>query len=91
MTIVKSRKSDLFDRPGNYRIHVIGSLHESWSEKRGGLRIRSCSSKDQEEPVTELIGKVRDQAKLIGLSDSLYNLHLSILKVEVVIGKYCNR
>ena len=47
------------------------------------MRIRSCSSKDQEEPVTELIGKVRDQAELLGVLNGLYNPHLSILKVEV--------
>jgi hypothetical protein len=87
MPNVKSRKSDLFDRPCNYRIQVIGSLHESWSEKRGGLRISFCSSKDQEEPVTELIGKVRGQAELLGLLDSLYELHLTLLSVEYLNGE----
>ncbi len=51
------------------------------------MRITSCSPKDQEGSVTELVGKVRDQAELAGLLNSLYELHLSILKVEVVNGE----
>ena len=34
--------------------------------------------------VTTLIGRLRDQAELSGLLNKLYDLHLSILKVEVV-------
>ena len=77
------RKSFPFNRPGNYRIRVLGSLDESWSERLGGLRITSCTPKDQEGPVTELCGKVRDQAELAGLLNSLYELHLTLLSVEM--------
>ncbi len=75
-----------FDRPGNYRIRVLGLLDESWSEKLGGLRITASSLKDQKEPVTELVGKVRDQAELAGLLNSLYELHLTLLLVEYLNG-----
>ncbi len=82
MPNVKGRKSFPFDRPGNYRIHVLGSLDERWSMRLGGLRIRECGLKDQEDPVTELVGKVRDQAELAGLLNCLYELHLTLLLVE---------
>jgi hypothetical protein len=36
---------------------------------------------------TTLIGRLRDQAELLGVLNSLYGLHLSILKVEVVDGE----
>jgi hypothetical protein len=75
-----------FDRPGNYRIRVLGFLDETWSERLGGLRISACSPKDQEGPVTELVGQVRDQAKLAGVLDSLYELHLTLLSVEYLNG-----
>ena len=78
----KSRKSFPFNRPGNYLIRVMGSLDESWSERLGGFRITKGSLKDQEGSVTELVGKVRDQAELSGVLETLYNLHLSILLVE---------
>ena len=78
----EGEKSFAFDRPGTYRIRVIGLLDESWSERLGGLRIKACSLKDQKGPVTELVGKVRDQAELAGLLNSLYELHLTLLSVE---------
>jgi hypothetical protein len=33
---------------------------------------------------TSLVGPIRDQAQLNGVLDTLYNLHLTILKVERV-------
>ena len=71
-----------FDRPGNYRIRVLGILDESWSARLGGLRISQREHEDQERPVTELIGKMRDQAELSGLLDTLYELHLTLLSVK---------
>ena len=87
MPKVKSRKSFPFNRPGNYRIRVLGSLDESWSEKMGGLRIMACGLKDQKGPVTELVGRVRDQAELAGILSTLYELHLTLLTVEYLNGE----
>ena len=84
MTNPEGRIRYVFDRPGNYRIRVLGFLDESWSERLGGLRISACSLKDQEGPVTELVGQVRDQAKLAGVLNSLYELHLTLLSVEYI-------
>jgi hypothetical protein len=86
MPTPQGRKRYAFDRPGNYRIRVLGFLDETWSERLGGLRISACSPKDQEGPVTELVGQVRDQAKLAGVLDSLYELHLTLLSVEYLNG-----
>jgi hypothetical protein len=80
----ESRKSFTFDRPGKYRIRVQGILHESWSERLGGLRITASSLKDQKGPITELCGKVRDQAELAGLLNSLYELHLTLASVKML-------
>ena len=82
----ESRKRFAFDRPGKYRIRVLGFLDESWSDRLGGLRITACSLKDQEGPVAELVGQVRDQAKLAGVLNSLYELHLTLLSVEYLNG-----
>jgi hypothetical protein len=59
-------------------------LDESWSERLGGFRITTGSLKDQEGPVTELVGKVRDQAELSGVLETLYELHLKLLSVELL-------
>ena len=82
----EDRKRFPFNRPGNYRIRVLGLLEERWSEKLGGLHITVLKPKDQKEPVTELVGKVRDQAELAGLLNSLYELHLTLLSVEMQNG-----
>ena len=76
------RKRYPFHRQGIYRIRVLGSIDEKWSERLGSLRIKACSLEHHEGPVTELVGKVRDQAELAGLLNSLYELHLTLLSVE---------
>ena len=81
-----SRKTCTFDRPGTYRIRILGFLDESFSERLGGLRISHCGLKDHEGAVTELFGQVRDQAELAGLLNNLYELHLTLRSVEYING-----
>ena len=80
-----TRKSFPFDRPGKYHIRVQGFLDESWSERLGGLRITTNSLKDK-APVTVLVGRVRDQAELAGVLNTLYERHLTLLSVEYLNG-----
>jgi hypothetical protein len=49
------------------------------------MRITARKRLDQ-TTVTTLVGRLRDQAELSGVLNSLYGLHRSILKVEVVNG-----
>jgi len=81
MSRPERRKSYTFDRSGNYRIRVQGFLDESWSERLGGLRITASNLKDK-TTVTALVGQVRDQAELVGVLNTLYELHLTLLSVE---------
>ena len=85
MPQLKIRKSYDFDRPGNYRIRVQGFLDESWSDRLGGLHITTSRIGDQ-KPVSELVGRVRDQAELAGVLNTLYELHLTLLSVEYLDG-----
>ncbi len=78
----KSTKNYHFVRPGNYRIEVEGYLDESWSDRLAAMHIVTRKRADQ-TTVATLNGRLRDQAELSGVLNSLYNLHLSILKVEV--------
>ena len=71
--------------PATYRIEVEGHLDESWSDRLGGMRISTHKRADQ-STVTAMTGRVRDQAELAGVLNSLYELHLPILSVEH-IGK----
>ena len=69
--------------PVTYRIDVEGHLNESWSDCLAGMRITVHKRADQ-TTVTTLIGRLKDQAELSGVLNSLYDLHQSILKVEVM-------
>ncbi len=84
MAQLDNRKCYPFDMPRLYRIRVQGFLAESWSDRLGGLRITTTRSKDS--LVTELNGRVCDQAELAGVLNTLYELHLPILLVEYQNG-----
>jgi hypothetical protein len=83
MQNVNSRKSFPFHRPGTYRIRVLGSLEESWSERMAGMRITTENLKDQGS-ITALVGQIRDQAELSGVLNTLYEMHLTLLSVEIL-------
>ncbi len=81
----KSRDMDRvkFEGPATYRITVRGFLRETKSDILAGMRITSESRGDQ-KPVSTLIGRLVDQAELSGVLNTLYEMHLSILSVEVL-------
>ena len=66
--------------PAIYLIEVEGHLDESWSDRLGGMRITTRQRADQ-STVTTLNGRMKDQAELSGVLNSLYELHLPILAV----------
>jgi hypothetical protein len=85
MSTPERRKSYPFDRPGNYRIRVIGYLDESWSDRFAGMQITKSSPNDQ-GPVTSLVGHLSDQAELAGVLNTLYEMHLTLRSVEYLNG-----
>ncbi len=72
-----------FTGPATYRIVVQGALSEPWHDRLGGLTITTTRSAGA-APCTTLVGRIRDQAELNGVLDTLYGLHLPILAVETI-------
>jgi hypothetical protein len=70
-------------RPQVYRILVQGTLDASWSDRLAGLQITSGRG-DMAAEITALQGRIRDQAELAGVLNTLHDLHLPILSVEVL-------
>jgi hypothetical protein len=68
--------------PAVYRIQVQGYLDGSWSDRLGGLTIMVNSEPVNGTLATTLFGRLRDQTALIGVLNSLYDLHLPLLTVE---------
>ena len=75
-----------FEKPGKYRINVLGKLAASWSERLGGMVITTSTTQDG-QTVSSLVGHLRDQAQLSGVLNSLYDLHFPILLVEYLIAE----
>lgn len=72
-----------FCGPATYRIVVQGQLDGGWSDRLAGMVI-STTDRGDKKPHTTLVGPIRDQAELNGVLETLYSLHLTILKVETV-------
>ena len=89
MPPLKGRECRPFDRPGKYFIRVQGFLDETWSEKLGGMTIMTSGGGSQER-VTMLVGQLQDQAELSGVLNTLYELHLPLLSVELLTGEKPN-
>jgi len=72
-----------FGGPATYRIVVNGAVSEDWRDRLAGLEITTTEGSGA-SPRTALVGPLRDQAELNGVLDTLYSLHLPILRVEQV-------
>ena len=70
-----------FDSPATYRISVQGRIPTKWSDRLEGMTITEGSA-DSGPPVTTLLGELSDQAALSGVLNTLYELHLPVLRVE---------
>jgi hypothetical protein len=72
-----------FDRPATYQINVQGKVDPKWSDRMAGMEIRN-SSEQTNPAVTTLDGELSDQAALLGVLNSLYELHLPIISVVLL-------
>jgi hypothetical protein len=68
--------------PGTYTIRVQGPLDATWSEQLGGMRITINGT--GRRAVTVLVGRLADQAALLGVLNTLYELGLPLLSVDYV-------
>jgi hypothetical protein len=75
-----SESSLTLARPAIYRLHVQGYLDQSWSAQLD-LTIKTAHDAGG-HPVTELTGRLADQAALMGVIDWLYLMGLPLLLVE---------
>jgi hypothetical protein len=61
-------------------------LDESRTDRLGNMSIVS-RAQEGPGPVTTLVGRLRDQAELNGVLNTLYEMHLKILSVDVLPAK----
>ena len=76
-----SHTRKVFDGPAIYSIAVQGWIGEEWSDRLAGMTITAFVPENR-DPVTTLVGELRDQAALTGVLETLYRLHLPVLSVQ---------
>ncbi|MEL4455763.1 hypothetical protein [Lutimonas vermicola] len=79
--ITSEVKNMAFGNSGIYQITVMGDLDISWSSRLSGMQI-SLDKRIDGKDVYSLVGKLKDQAELIGIINTLYDLHLSLIEVK---------
>lgn len=79
----RSWKDLKFEGPASYRIRVQGHLDDSWCDRLGCMVITRAFTEDK-QPMSILIGHLRDQAALSGVMNALYGLHRSVYSVELL-------
>ncbi len=83
MPVSKDFDDYKFKGAAYYRIVVEGQLGAEWSGRLAGLSIAQSAGTGAKS-LTVLTGKIRDQAELNGVLESLYSLHLPIVRLERV-------
>ena len=79
-------QSPLFpkDMPTTYRICVEGDIDSDYAERYWGMKL-NLKEQTCELEQTALVGKVADQAALVGIINALYNAGYAIVSVERLI------
>jgi hypothetical protein len=83
MMSLPSKKPIQFDLPATYQISVQGRIDPNMSDLLGGMAIQ-IKLEETKPPVTMLKGELSDQAALAGVLNSLYELHLPVISVELI-------
>jgi hypothetical protein len=69
------------DAPLECTIRAAGALAPAWAERLGGLQVRATGD-GSGNPVVELRGRLLDQAALLGVLTTLFDLGLPLLAVD---------
>jgi hypothetical protein len=77
-------KQPAFDQPASFRITVLGHLGDEWADYLRGMTIDNLL--DKETPVAAVTGRLPDQAALLGVLNTLYDSHITVLAVESLAG-----
>ena len=72
--------------PVGVYIEVKGFLNKNLSEVLGGLNIKNVATANN-IPISHIVGTVTDQAGLIGILNTLYNMRFPIINIEINSNK----
>jgi hypothetical protein len=73
-----------FFSPAKFRIEVKGKINKDLSDLLGALEI-SYSRPDAKIYVSRLEGEIIDQAALVGILNTLYEMRFPIISIKVLL------
>ena len=85
-----SGKALKFETPATYRIRVKGHIEDRLSDQLGGMIITRAFTAEK-QPLTILVGQLRDQAALSGVLNGIYEMHLPVLTDSLIGGEVARR
>ena len=77
-----------FDSAAFFRINVKGVVREELMDLLGSMKIRHSGNDDVS--ITQLEGKVLDQAALMGILNTLYEMRYPIINIELILPRELN-
>ena len=79
----KSIKDFNFKKAAIYKIVVQGAINESWSDRMHGMQIK-VEKRTDNIPFSSLVGEIRDQSALSSILNSLYDMHMTVISVNML-------
>ena len=70
-----------YDLPATYQIIIEGRIDTTWSDILEGMKVSQVTLDDYPH-CTSLEGELIDQAALVGVITTLYEMHLTIILVK---------
>jgi hypothetical protein len=75
-----------FKNEAEYKIVVQGALSPEWSNRLGNMLIEVVGMKSG-KTYTSITGKITDQAALSGVLNTLYDLRMTVVSVNLISPK----
>lgn len=76
-------KRPAFDQPASFRITVRGHLDAEWTDYLHGMNIDNLLDRDAQ--IATVTGRLPDQAALLGVLNTFYDSHITVLAVESLV------
>ena len=75
-----------FNQSSDYQIRVKGEIGKSWFGRFGDMMV-TLEDDNKNESIYIMAGRVNDQTALAGILKTLYELHLTILSIQILDNK----
>ncbi len=73
-----------FSKPAIYKVVVQGKIDYKLADRMLDLQVNVEKGEGQKYYSTTLIGKINDQAALSGILNTLYDMHITVISVNML-------